>query len=76
MDEVNEDLMRFLDADEYEDKLEILKEIQERADEHCVQMMAASLSLSTGGASKEACIRQIKDYLTLQIKYDGKRLRN
>ncbi|MBQ4482793.1 MAG: hypothetical protein II966_06120 [Lachnospiraceae bacterium] len=76
MSEVNEDLMRFLDADEYEDKLLILKEIQERADDHVVQMIAASLSLSTGGASKEDCIKQIRDYLTLQIKYDGKRLRN
>ena len=76
MSEVNEDLMRFLDADEYEDNLLILKEIQERADDHVVQMIAASLSLSTGGASKEDCIKQIRDYLTLQIKYDGKRLRN
>ena len=76
MSEVNEDLMRFLDADEYEDKLLILKEIQERADDHVVQMIAASLSLSTGGASKEDCIKQIRYYLTLQIKYDGKRLRN
>ncbi len=76
MSEVNEDLMRFLDADEYEDKLLILKEIQERADDHVVQMIAASLSLSTGGASREDSIRQIRDYLTLQIKYDGKRLRN
>lgn len=76
MGEINEDLMRFLDADEYEDKLEILEEIKERADDHVVQMMAASLSLSTGNAGKDDCIDQIRHYLTLQIQYDGKRLRN
>lgn len=75
MDNVNEDLLRFLDADEYEEKLEILEEIKGRVDDHVVNMMAASLSLSTGGASKEACIDQIRDYLTLQIQYDGKRMR-
>ena len=75
MDEINEDLMRFLDADEYEDKLTILREIRGRVDDHVVNMMAASLSLATGGASKEAALDQIRDYLTLQIKYDGKRMR-
>ncbi|MBQ9360607.1 MAG: hypothetical protein IJT96_06195 [Lachnospiraceae bacterium] len=75
MDNINEDLLRFLDADEYEEKLEILEEIKGRVDDHVVNMMAASLSLSTGGASKEACIDQIRDYLTLQIQYDGKRMR-
>ena len=75
MDNVNEDLMRFLDADEYEDKLRILEEIRDSADEHVVNMMAASLSLARGSASKESCIDQIRDYLTLQIQYDGKRMR-
>lgn len=76
MDNINEDLMRFLDADEYEDKLEILEEIGDSADDHVVAMMAASLSLSTGGRPKEDCIDQIRQYLSLQIQYDGKRLRN
>ncbi|MBO5550619.1 MAG: hypothetical protein J5966_01550 [Lachnospiraceae bacterium] len=76
MDSVNEDLMRFLDADEYEDKLRILEEIKDRADDHVVNMMAASLSISAGGATREECIGRIRHYLTLQIQYDGKRLRN
>ncbi|MCR5775335.1 MAG: hypothetical protein K6G42_09655 [Lachnospiraceae bacterium] len=75
MDIVNEDLMRFLDADEYEDKLRILDEIKGRVDDHVVNMMAASLSVSTGGASRDECIDRIRQYLTLQIQYDGKRLR-
>ena len=76
MDNVNEDLMRFLDADDYEDKLRILEEIRDSADEHVVNMMAASLSVSAGGATREECIDRIRHYLTLQIQYDGKRLRN
>ncbi len=75
MEEINPDLMRFLDTDDYEEKLMILREIRGRVDDHVVNMMAASLSLSTGGASKESCLDQIRDYLTLQIKYDGKRMR-
>ena len=76
MEEINEDLMRFMDADEYEDKLSILEEVKGRADEKSVQLMAASLSLATGGASKEDNIDQIRDHLTMQIQYDGKRMRN
>ncbi|MBQ9443563.1 MAG: hypothetical protein K6E90_02275 [Lachnospiraceae bacterium] len=75
MDGVNEDLLRFLDADDYEEKLQILEEIKGRVDDHVVNMMAASLSLARGSASKESCIDQIRDYLTLQIQYDGKRMR-
>lgn len=78
MDEtnINPDLIRFLDADEYEEKLEILEEVRERIDDHVAQMMAASLSLSAGGADRDECVDRIRDYLTLQIQYDGKRLRN
>ena len=76
MEKINEDLMRFLDADEYEDKLSILVEVKGRADEKSVQLMAASLSVAPGGASKEDSIDLIRDHLTMQIKYDGKRMRN
>jgi hypothetical protein len=75
MDNVNEDLMRFLDADEYEEKLEILEEIKSRVDEKVVSMMAASLPIALGKGSLDDSIDQIRDHLTLQIKYDGKRLR-
>ena len=75
MDNVNEDLMRFLDADEYEEKLEILEEIKSRVDEKVVSMMAASLSIALGKGSLDDSIDQIRDHLALQIKYDGKRLR-
>ncbi len=75
MEEINEDLLRFLDADEYEDKLKILEEVKNRVDEKTAQMMAVSLSISTGGASADECIDRIRDHLTLQIQYDGKRMR-
>ncbi|MCR5747734.1 MAG: hypothetical protein K6G03_08495 [Lachnospiraceae bacterium] len=76
MEEINEDLLKFLDADEYEEKLLVLEEIKNRVDERTVNMMAASLSIATGGASVEECIDRIRDYLTLQIQYDGKRMRD
>jgi len=76
VEEINEDLLRFLDADEYEDKLKILEEVKNRVDEKTAQMMAVSLSLSTGGASADECIARIRDHLTLQIQYDGKRMRH
>lgn len=76
MEEINEDLLRFLDADEYEDKLKILEEVKNRVDEKTAQMMAVSLSISTGGASADECIDRIRDHLTLQIQYDGKRMRH
>ena len=76
MEEINEDLLRFLDADEYEDKLKILEEVKNRVDEKTVRMMAVSLSISTGDASVDECVDRIRDYLTLQIQYDGKRMRH
>jgi hypothetical protein len=76
MDGINEDLMRFLDADEYEDKLSILEEVKNRVDEKTAQMMAVSLSLAVGNASVDECIDRIRDHLSLQIQYDGKRMRD
>ena len=62
MEEINEDLMRFLDADDYEDKLMILREIRGRVDDHVVNMMAASLSVSAGGATREECIEWLMNH--------------
>ena len=50
MEEVNEYLMKFLDADDYEDKLRILEEAKDKVEDRVIGMMASALSISTGGA--------------------------
>ena len=72
---ISADLIRFLDTDDFEEKLEILEDVKDRIDENVINAMAISLDLAVEDASKENKLRDIKNYLYLQMRFDGKHLR-
>ncbi len=72
---VSADLIRFLDEDDYEEKIRILDEIKARVDDGMAGAMGASLDLALNDGPVEAKIAEIRNYLLLQVKYDGRHLR-
>lgn len=72
---VSRDLIRFLDEDDFEEKLLILDEIKASVDDGMASAMAASLDLALNEGSVEDKLGEIRNYLLLQMKYDGKHLR-
>ncbi|MBR5376598.1 MAG: DUF1653 domain-containing protein [Lachnospiraceae bacterium] len=69
------DLIRFLDTDDFEEKLDILEDVKDRIDEGVASAMAVSLDLAIEEGSKESMIHDIRNYLMLQMRFDGKHLR-
>ena len=69
------DLIRFLDTDDFEEKLDILEDVKDRIDDGVVSAMAVSLDLAIEEGSKGSMIADIRNYLMLQMRFDGKHLR-
>ncbi len=69
------ELLRFLDEDDYEEKLLILDEIKPKLTDGMLSAMGASLDLALNEGPMEEKLSEIRNYLTLQLKYDGKHLR-
>ncbi|MBR1875766.1 MAG: DUF1653 domain-containing protein [Lachnospiraceae bacterium] len=72
---ISADLIRFLDTDDFEEKLGILEDAKDRLDDNMLNAMAVSLDLAVDEGSKDHKLRDIKNYLFLQMKFDGKHLR-
>ncbi len=72
---ISADLIRFLDTDDFEEKLEILRDSAERLDDNILNAMAVSLDLMVEDGSRENKLKDIKNYLYLQMRFDGKHLR-
>ena len=72
---VSRGLIRFLDEDDFEEKLLILDEIKGSVDDGMASAMAASLDLALNEGTVEDKLEEIRGYLNLQLKYDGKHLR-
>ncbi len=72
---ISSDLIRFLDTDDFEEKLDILEDVKDRIDDNVVNAMAVSLDLTVEEGPKENKIRDIRNYLMLQMRFDGKHLR-
>ncbi len=72
---ISSDLIRFLDTDDFEEKLDILEDVKDRIDDNVVTAMAVSLDLTVEDGSKESKIHDIRNYLMLQMRFDGKHLR-
>ncbi len=74
-DLVNPDLMSFLEADSYEDKLNVLESIKKRLTPQILQPIAMSLDYSLEEADIMDQYEAVRYYLETRIRYEGRRLR-
>ena len=74
-EDIDAGLMRFLDADTYEQKLEILVLLRNKVDEHMLNTMAASMDVELKEGTLEERYEDIKYCLSTLEKYECNRLR-
>ena len=74
--EVSEDLMKYLDAETYEEKLDVLYRIRPRLTDETVNAIAMSLDTEIREGSIPERYEEIKNYILTMMKYEGARLRN
>lgn len=74
-DEIDDGMMRFLDADSYEKKLEILAGLRNQLNESMLNTIAVSLDLETKEGSLEQQYEDIMYCLTTLERYECNRLR-
>lgn len=72
---VNKDLLAFLDADSYGDKLEILYAIRNKMDDRLMTNIEMSLDLSGHEGTIEERFDYVKNNLQTLSKFESKRLR-
>ena len=68
-------LLAFLDADSYEEKLEVFASLEGKADLHMLNAIAASLDLELSEGSLEEQYDTLKSCLTTLERYECNRLR-
>ena len=71
----SKNLLAFLDAETYYEKLEVLKERREIFSEEELAAVCESLDIGSGTGTREGMYRAAVNYLEMQAKYDGARLR-
>lgn len=71
----NKNLLAFLDARSYHDKLEILKQRKGSFSKEELLAICEIMEIGTEGSLPEEMYDSLEGYLKLQIKYDGTRLR-
>ena len=74
--EPSEDLMTFLDAETYEEKLDVLYKIRPRLTDETVNAIAMSLDTEIREGSMEERYEEIRKLILTMMKYEGARLRN
>ena len=74
-DLVNPDLMRFLEADSYEDKIMVLQSMKKRLNPQILQTSAISLDFSLEEGDAMDQYEAILYYLETRVRYEGRRLR-
>ena len=72
---VNENLMAFLDAKDYGEKLEVLYSIRKQIDDRLMSDIEMSLDLPIGKGTLEERLFIVRDNLQTMEKYEGRRLR-
>ena len=68
-------LMKFLDAETYDQRLGIFDEMEGIADMHMLNAVAASLDVTLGDTTIEEAFSLIRDNLATQKKYECSRWR-
>ena len=71
----SKNLLAFLDAETYYEKLEVLKERCEIFSEEELTAVCESLDIGSGTGTRQGMYRAAVNYLEMQTKYDGARLR-
>lgn len=74
-EEVNKDLLAFLDAETNEEKLDVLQVIRKDMTEKIMSSIEASMDLCFVEASLEDRIERAIDMLRTKIRYEGTRMR-
>lgn len=74
--EVNPALLAFLEADEIDEKLEVLYRIKDTTDEKLLTAIEASLDIAISEGSPEERVAFIRRNLMTKAKYEGGRLRS
>lgn len=74
-DLVNPDLMRFLEAENYEDKMLVLESMKKRLTPQIIQTIAMSMDFSLEEGSLDEQYEAIMYYLETRARYEGRRLR-
>lgn len=72
---VNRDLLEFLDADNYEDKMQVIIEARKRLDETTLHSMAVAMDITLAEGSRDDKIDSLIQCLQTLNKYECKRLR-
>ena len=73
--EPSEDLMAYLDAVTYEEKLDVLYKIRPRLTDETVNAIAMSLDTEIREGSIPERYEEIRNYILTMMKYEGARLR-
>ena len=72
---VNQDLLAFLDAKDYEEKLEVLYRIKKRIDDRLMGDIEMSLDIPVGEGGIEQRLNIVRDNLLTMAKFETRRLR-
>ena len=72
---VNQDLLAFLDADDYAEKLEVLYSIRKRLNYRLMSDIEMSLDLPVGTTDIETRLSIVRDNLQTMAKFECRRLR-
>ncbi len=75
-EEPSEDLMAYLDAETYEEKLDVLYKIRPRLTDETVNAIAMSLDTEIREGSIPERYEEIRNYILTMMKYEGARLRS
>lgn len=74
-EEINKDLLAFLDAETNEEKLEVLHDIRKNMTEKIMSSIEASMDLCFTEGTLEERIERVLDMLRTKIRYEGTRMR-
>ncbi len=74
-EQVNPDLMRFLEANSYEDKIQVLQSMKKRLTPQILQTIAISMDYSLSEGDIMDQYESVMYYLETRVRYEGKRLR-
>ncbi len=67
---VDRRLLAFLDAESYEEKLEILSSMENEIDDHLINQMAASLDVIIEDGPRRGRVEQLKRCIRMRLRYE------
>ncbi len=74
--EISPELLRFLDADGPEEKLDVLEKIRTRLTNETIDAIAVSLDTEIRQGDIADRYAELREYLLMTVRFEGSRLRN